>query len=105
MNWSIRLTSRDRQHQHDLVDPTIHANQIVWETASQSIYVNTTTSRRRQRAVCRSSILNASCLRYVLEHSPEVVHLQSGHGLDDVALVYTSAKSVIGVDYGALRNP
>ena len=28
-----------------------------------------------------------------------VVHLQSGHGVDDVALVQAGAKSVIGVDY------
>lgn len=38
-------------------------------------------------------------LREVLDASPEVVHLQSGHGLDDIALVYAGAKSVVGVDY------
>jgi ubiquinone/menaquinone biosynthesis C-methylase UbiE len=38
-------------------------------------------------------------LREVLDRSPQVVHLQSGHGLDDVALVYAGAKSVVGIDY------
>ena len=28
-----------------------------------------------------------------------VVHLQSGHGLDDVALVQAGAKSAVGMDY------
>jgi SAM-dependent methyltransferase len=31
-----------------------------------------------------------------------VVHLQSGHGLEDAALVQADAKSVIGVDYSAV---
>src|ERR1700753_2644773 len=35
----------------------------------------------------------------VLSRSPEVVHLQSGHGPDDTALVRAGASSVIGVDY------
>ena len=38
-------------------------------------------------------------LRDILRCSPEVVHLQSGHGLDDVALVQAGAKSVVGIDY------
>ncbi|MFC0628687.1 class I SAM-dependent methyltransferase [Kribbella deserti] len=35
----------------------------------------------------------------LLATSPEVVHLQSGHGLDDVALIDAGARSVVGVDY------
>jgi SAM-dependent methyltransferase len=38
-------------------------------------------------------------LRDILRSSPEVVHLQSGHGLDDVALVQAGARAVIGIDY------
>ena len=37
-----------------------------------------------------------------MDCTPEVVHLQSGHGLEDAALVQASAKSVIGVDYSAV---
>lgn len=38
-------------------------------------------------------------LREVLRDAPEVAHPQSGHGLDDIALVGAGAASVIGVDY------
>ena len=38
-------------------------------------------------------------LREILRGAPEVVHLQSGHGLDDVALVQAGARSVVGIDY------
>jgi SAM-dependent methyltransferase len=38
-------------------------------------------------------------LRQILRRAPEVVHLQSGNGLDDVALVKAGARSVVGVDY------
>jgi len=38
-------------------------------------------------------------LREILTHSPEVVHLQSGHGLDDVSLVRCGARRVVGVDF------
>jgi predicted nicotinamide N-methyase len=34
-----------------------------------------------------------------MRRSPKVVHLQSGHGLDDVALVQAGAESVVGIDY------
>ncbi|WP_431974703.1 hypothetical protein [Micromonospora haikouensis] len=48
--------------------------------------------------------------KYVREHddllraAPTVVHLQSGHGLDDVALVEAGARTVIGVDYSAVTT-
>ncbi|GAA4963747.1 class I SAM-dependent methyltransferase [Kineococcus glutinatus] len=35
----------------------------------------------------------------VLAHRPHVLHPQSGHGLDDVALVRAGARSVLGLDY------
>lgn len=38
----------------------------------------------------------------VLAAAPEVVHLQSGHGLDDAALVRAGARSVVGVDFSAV---
>ncbi|WP_116950571.1 class I SAM-dependent methyltransferase [Jiangella endophytica] len=37
-----------------------------------------------------------------LASAPEVVHLQSGHGLDDAALVRAGARSVVGVDFSAV---
>jgi SAM-dependent methyltransferase len=35
----------------------------------------------------------------VLRAGPEVVHWQSGHGTDDVALLRAGARSVVGLDY------
>ncbi|MGZ0149394.1 class I SAM-dependent methyltransferase [Kribbella sp. WER1] len=37
----------------------------------------------------------------VLADQPFVVHLQSGHGLDDVGLVKAGARGVVGVDYSS----
>jgi SAM-dependent methyltransferase len=45
----------------------------------------------------------AACEREILEpllrRSPLVVHLQSGHGLEDIAIVRAGARRVVGVDY------
>ncbi|WP_427886661.1 class I SAM-dependent methyltransferase [Kribbella sp. GL6] len=38
----------------------------------------------------------------VLATGPFVVHLQSGHGLDDVGLVKAGARRVLGVDYSSV---
>jgi SAM-dependent methyltransferase len=40
-------------------------------------------------------------LEPVLAEAPVVVHLQSGHGIDDVALLAKGARLVVGVDYSA----
>lgn len=77
----------------------MHANWMAWETASQK-YVSEYGDLLAQAA--SGSSLNETerdLLRGILRCSPEVVHLQSGHGLDDVALVQAGAKSVVGIDY------
>lgn len=38
----------------------------------------------------------------VLAERPLVVHLQSGHGLDDVGMVKAGARAVIGLDYSSV---
>lgn len=56
-------------------------------------------------AQARTSTLLAAELELlgpVLATAPEVVHLQSGHGLDDAALVRAGARSVVGVDFSAV---
>jgi SAM-dependent methyltransferase len=74
-------------------------NRIAWETASQK-HVREY-EEHLARAVAGSSLCTTEreLLREVLGRAPEVVHLQSGHGLDDVALVAAGARSVVGVDY------
>lgn len=81
------------------MDPTTDTNRIAWEAASQK-HVREYDELLAQAATGASLIdTERLLLREVLLRSPEVVHLQSGHGLDDVALVYAGARSVVGVDY------
>lgn len=81
------------------MDSTTRANRVAWETASQK-YVREYADLLTQ-AAAGSSLFDTErdLLREVLRRSPEVVHLQSGHGLEDVALVHAGARSVVGVDY------
>jgi len=81
------------------VDPTTQANRTAWESASQK-HVREYQDLLAQAATGSSLVeTERDLLRDVLRRSPQVVHLQSGHGLDDVALVQAGARSVVGVDY------
>ena len=81
------------------MDPTTQANRTAWESASQK-HVRQYQELLAQAAAGSSLIgTERDLLRDVLRRSPQVVHLQSGHGLDDVALVQAGARSVVGVDY------
>jgi ubiquinone/menaquinone biosynthesis C-methylase UbiE len=81
------------------MDPVTASNRTVWENASQK-HVREYDDHLAQ-AASGSSLkdIERELLKDILAMSPEVVHLQSGHGLDDVALIQSGAKSVIGVDY------
>ncbi|MEO3748232.1 class I SAM-dependent methyltransferase [Plantactinospora sp. B5E13] len=84
------------------MDRTTHSNRIAWETASQK-YVREYEDLLAQAAAGSSLIeTERELLHDVLARSPEVVHLQSGHGLEDVALVQAGARSVVGIDYSAV---
>lgn len=81
------------------VDPEVKANRAVWEAASLKHvreYDDHLQQAKDQTALNHTELL---LLRPLLESAPAVVHLQSGHGLDDVALVGHGARSVVGVDY------
>jgi ubiquinone/menaquinone biosynthesis C-methylase UbiE len=81
------------------MDSVTASNRIAWETASQH-HVRDYDAHLARAATGESLIdTERELLQGILADSPEVVHLQSGHGLDDVALVQAGAKSVIGVDY------
>ena len=81
------------------MDPTTQANRTAWESASQK-HVREYQDLLAQAATGSSLVeTERDLLRDVLRRSPQVVHLQSGHGLDDVALVQAGARSVVGVDY------
>jgi SAM-dependent methyltransferase len=81
------------------VDNDVARNRIVWEQASQK-HVREYDELLAQAS--RHESLNADELRLlepVLRERPVVVHLQSGHGLDDVDLVAAGASRVVAVDY------
>jgi SAM-dependent methyltransferase len=81
------------------MDAATRANRTAWNKASQK-HVREYHELLAQ-ADTGSSLVDTErhLLREVLQRSPDVVHLQSGHGLDDVALVRAGAASVVGVDY------
>jgi SAM-dependent methyltransferase len=81
------------------MDSRTQANRTAWEAASQK-HVREYDYLLAQ-AAAGSSLTDTErhLLRGILRCSPEVVHLQSGHGLDDIALVRAGAKSVVGIDY------
>lgn len=81
------------------MDSAERANRAAWEAASDK-HVREYDELLVQ-AASGSSLTSAEndLLRPVLSCTPEVAHPQSGHGLDDVALVRAGARSVIGIDY------
>lgn len=81
------------------MDADVRQNRVAWETASQK-HVREYDEHLAQ-ARDSSSLLQRELdvLRPLLATAPTVVHLQSGHGLDDIALTKEGARSVIAVDY------
>jgi SAM-dependent methyltransferase len=81
------------------MDETVRANRQAWETASEK-HVREYDDLLAVAAAGSSLVdLERDLLRDVLGTSPEVVHWQSGNGTDDVALVRSGARSVVGLDY------
>ena len=82
-----------------VMDPDVKRNRLAWEAASAKHV------REHQelldQARRRSSLTSyeVDILRPLLVSSPGVVHLQSGHGLDDIALVAAGARWVVGIDF------
>src|SRR5580700_11303043 len=93
------LDGRRNRLQHRVVDSKAQANRVAWEAASQK-YVREYGDLLAQ-AASGSSLTGTErdLLRDILRCSPQIVHLQSGHGLDDVALVRAGAGCVVGIDY------
>jgi SAM-dependent methyltransferase len=94
--------ARSPRLDHHRVDDTTRANRVAWETAAQK-YV-TEHDKLLVRAATGTSLIDTErrILGEVLQRAPEVVHPQSGHGLEDIALVQAGARSVVGVDYSTV---
>jgi len=73
-------------------------NRTAWEKASQhhhDRYDELLAEAAQAQLLDRELAL----LEPILASRPTVIHLQSGHGIDDLALIAAGAGSVIGVDY------
>lgn len=78
-----------------------NANHAVWESASLK-HVREYDELLAQARTEVLSGVEAEVLSPLLAGSPQVLHLQSGHGVDDHALVRSGARSVLGVDYSSV---
>ena len=74
-------------------------NRIAWEAASEKHVLEYQEHLAQARDECSLFAAELDLLRPILAASPDVVHLQSGHGLDDIALVKAGARQVISVDF------
>lgn len=84
------------------MDPTVSANRAVWETASQKHvreFDDLLAEGRRGGSLVEPEL---DVLAPLLGAAPLAVHLQSGHGLDDLDLVRHGARAVVGVDYSVV---
>src|SRR5689334_8730052 len=84
------------------MDEAVQSNRAVWEQASTK-HVNEydellADARGRVGLFPRELEL----LSGVLATGPTVVHFQSGHGIDDTALIRAGARRVLGVDYSVV---
>ncbi|PZS06114.1 MAG: SAM-dependent methyltransferase [Pseudonocardiales bacterium] len=83
-------------------EDTVRANRAVWESASRKHVREYETLLAEARTGLALTAAEREMLGPILQRRPTVVHLQSGHGLDDVALVKFGAARVIGVDYSTV---
>jgi SAM-dependent methyltransferase len=77
-------------------------NRRAWEDASQKHVREYAELLRQAREENSLFPQEQDLLRPLLATAPTVVHLQSGHGLDDIALVAAGARRVVGVDFSAV---
>jgi ubiquinone/menaquinone biosynthesis C-methylase UbiE len=84
------------------MDEVVAGNRVVWEQASVKHvreYDELLEEARGDELLVQRE---RELLAPVLAAGPLVVHLQSGHGLDDVGLVKAGARRVVGVDYSSV---
>ncbi|MFI5691935.1 class I SAM-dependent methyltransferase [Kribbella sp. NPDC051586] len=84
------------------MDEVVAGNRVVWERASGKHvreYDELLEAARGDGLLLEREL---ELLAPVLAERPVVVHLQSGHGLDDVGLVKAGAERVVGIDYSSV---
>ncbi|TCO47718.1 methyltransferase family protein [Kribbella antiqua] len=83
------------------MDKLVRANRVAWEQASTFHIEQHDELLEEARSSWQLFPREEELLAPLLANQPRVVHFQSGHGLDDIALVKAGAQSVVGVDYSA----
>jgi SAM-dependent methyltransferase len=84
------------------MDQDVRRNRAAWEAASQKHVREYRDLLNEARQLSSLAECELDALRPLLSSHPGVVHLQSGHGLDDIALVAAGARWVLGVDFSAV---
>jgi ubiquinone/menaquinone biosynthesis C-methylase UbiE len=84
------------------VDELVRGNRVLWERASEKHIREYGELLEEARGGGSLLERELELLAPVLAERPMVVHFQSGHGLDDVALVKAGARFVVGVDYSSV---
>lgn len=80
------------------MDPITKANQQVWDDASQK-HIREYAEHLGQARTARLFDHELAVIGALLGKGPDVVHLLSGHGIDDHAMLHAGARSVTSVDY------
>ena len=83
------------------MDAVTQANREAWEAASRKHVREYDDLLTLAASGAALNTVERGLLRDILDRAPEVVHPQSGHGLEDAALVQAGAKSVVGIDYSS----
>ncbi|MCR3748977.1 Methyltransferase domain-containing protein [Lentzea californiensis] len=81
------------------MEPVTKRNRVAWEAASQKHVREYQDLLDQARSGSSLLACELDLLHPTLRSAPDVVHLQSGHGLDDIALVAAGARSVLGIDF------
>jgi ubiquinone/menaquinone biosynthesis C-methylase UbiE len=81
------------------MEPVVARNRAVWEEASQKHVREYDNLLDQARARSSLAPCELEVLRPLLASAPVVVHLQSGHGLDDLDLVAAGARCAVGIDF------
>ncbi|WP_433008676.1 class I SAM-dependent methyltransferase [Kribbella sp. CA-294648] len=83
------------------MDAEVAANRVAWERASRKHVDEYDELLAEARRLESLRAWELELLGPTLAEAPVVVHLQSGHGLDDVDLLAKGARKVVGVDYSS----
>lgn len=81
------------------MDADVERNRAAWQAASEKHVREYHELLETARAHSSLAQCELDILRPLLAPAPDVVHLQSGHGLDDLDLTVAGARRAVGIDF------